>query len=239
MSVGILLAFTCVGTLVYFVGHMAGRINLDTVMELVSGEVSGAIKRDGARKSQTPLPARSTWRDAIVVVGPRRGYVEHIDADRLAYWADENSTQVQLLVHTGDYIFPGAAIAFSKPAVKGLSETISDFTTLKAERSSEDDLEFAVRLLVKVAVRALSPGINDPQTAMNALDRLGAALCDLVLLSLPTVAHLRKARCVLFISVVNYDGLVVVGLLHSSTCQGSEVKALKYPIPFSGANDNE
>ena len=45
LTVAILLAFVCVGTLVYFVGHMAGRINVDTVIELVSAEVSAAIRR--------------------------------------------------------------------------------------------------------------------------------------------------------------------------------------------------
>lgn len=208
MSVGILLAFVCVGTLVYFVGHMAGRINVDTVIELVSGEVRDAVERLGTHAPQAPLPAASTWRDATVVTDPRRGYVERIDADRLADWADTRRTQVRLLVRAGDYVFPGAPIAFAQPAVDGLAEAIGSSTTLKAERSSDDDLEYAVRQLVEVAVRALSPGINDPHTAMNALDRLGAALCDLVPLTLPSGAHLRHGRCVLVVPAVDYGGLV-------------------------------
>lgn len=208
MSVSIVLAFICVGMLVYFVGHMAGRINVDTVIELVSGEVRAAISRVGTRESQQLLPAASTWHGAVIVNDSRRGYVEHIDTDRLAHWADEHQTQVRLLVRTGDYVFPGAAIAFSKPNVHGLSDAIGDATILKVDRSSADDLEYAVRQLVEVAVRALSPGINDPQTAMNALDRLGVALCDLVPLTLPNGAHFRKDRCVLAIPVVDYGGLV-------------------------------
>ncbi len=208
MSVGIMLAFVCVGTLVYFVGHMAGRINVDTVIELVSGEVRAAVERVGTRAPQMPVPAASTWRDAAVVTDPRRGYVERIDVDRLADWADAHHTQVRLLVRAGDYVFPGAPIAFARPAVPSLAEAIGRSTTLKAERSSDDDLEYAVRQLVEVAVRALSPGINDPQTAMNALDRLGAALCDLVPLALPSGAHLRHGRCVLVVPAVDYAGLV-------------------------------
>jgi uncharacterized membrane protein len=208
MSVGILLAFICVGTLVYFVGHMAGRINVDTVIELVSGEVHAAIERVGTREPQAPLPAASTWRDAAAVSDPRRGYVEHIDVDRLADWADSRQTRLRLLVRTGDYVFPGAPIAFAIPEVAGLAQAIAEATTLEAERSSADDLEYAVRQLVEVAVRALSPGINDPHTAMNALDRLGAALCDLAPLALPSGAHLRHGRCVLVVPTVDYGGLV-------------------------------
>ncbi|MEP7300071.1 MAG: DUF2254 domain-containing protein [Caldimonas sp.] len=208
MSVGILLAFICVGTLVYFVGHMAGRINVDTVIELVSGEVRVAIERAGTHAPQPPLPAASTWRESFVVTDPRHGYVEHIDADRLADWADTRQTQLRLLVRAGDYVFPGAPIALARPGVDGVARAISDATTLKAERSSGDDLEYAVRQLVEVAVRALSPGINDPHTAMNALDRLGAALCHLAPLTLPSGVHLRGARCVLVVPAVDYGGLV-------------------------------
>jgi len=208
MSVGIVLAFICVGTLVYFVGHMAGRINVDTVIELVSGEVRAAVERVGTRDALRPLPAPSTWRDAAVVSDPRRGYVERVDAAALADWADAHQTQVRLLVRPGDYVFPGAPIAFARPAAHGLAEAIDAATTLKAERSSADDLEHAVRQLVEVAVRALSPGINDPHTAMNVLDRLGAALCDLAPLGLPNGAHFRHGRCVLVVPVVDYGGLV-------------------------------
>jgi uncharacterized membrane protein len=72
---------------------------------------------------------------------------------------------------------------------------------------SASDLEFAVRQLVEVAVRALSPGINDPHTAMSVLDRLGAALCDAVPLHLATGVTLRGGRPVLVTPSVDYDGL--------------------------------
>ena len=196
MSVGILLAFVCVATLVYFVGHMAGRINVDTVIDLVSSDVHDAIERVGVDLPQPRPPTPSTWQGAHVVTDPRRGYVAGVDADRLADWAASRQTQIRLLVRPGDYVFPGAAIALAKPAVAGVAEAITDATPLGTDRSSADDLEYSVRQLVEVAVRALSPGINDPHTAMSALDRLGTALCDLVPLALPTGVHVRGERCV-------------------------------------------
>ncbi len=208
MSVGILLAFICVGTLVYFVGHMAGRINVDTVIDLVSGEVHAAIERVGIDVPQSRPPAPSTWHGAHVVTDPRRGYVGRLDAEQLADWAEARRTQIRLLVRAGDYVFPGAAIALAKPSVQGVAEAIVDATALKSDRSSTDDLEYSIRQLVEVAVRALSPGINDPHTAMSALDRLGTALCDLVPLALPSGVHVRGGRCVLVVPAVDYGGLV-------------------------------
>jgi uncharacterized membrane protein len=69
------------------------------------------------------------------------------------------------------------------------------------------DLEFAVAQLVEVAVRALSPGINDPNTAISVIDRLGEALCDIAPLHLPTGIYERDGSLVLVVRAVDYDGL--------------------------------
>ena len=85
LSVAILLAFVCVATLVFFVGHMAGRINVDTVIELVSEDVHAAIRR---LTTDTRQPRRRH-----VLAGchadpeTRRGYLQQLDEKGLADWA--------------------------------------------------------------------------------------------------------------------------------------------------------
>ena len=64
-----------------------------------------------------------------------------------------------------------------------------------------------MRQLVEVAVRALSPGINDPHTAISVLDRLGASLCDVAPVFLPTGVHRRDGKPVLVVPSVDYGGL--------------------------------
>ncbi|MGC1558027.1 MAG: DUF2254 family protein [Methylovirgula sp.] len=95
--------------------------------------------------------------------------------------AAEHATAIRLLVGPGGYVFPGAPIAVMTPPVEGVDAAIRNPTALGPERATSADLEFAVRQLLEVAVRALSPGINDPHTAISVLDRLGSALCDLAL----------------------------------------------------------
>ena len=208
LTFGIALAFMCVGTLVYFVGHMAGRINVDTVVGLVSDDVRSAIDRLTVEARQPEQPPLSFWSDAVPVADGRRGYLQQLDAAGLASWAVENDTSIRLLVRPGDYVFPGAPIALVKPMVKGADEAIRSASALGPQRGSSADIEFAVRQLVEVAVRALSPGINDPLTAVSVVDRLGAALCDLVSCHLPTGVALEEGRPVLVVPSVNYDGLV-------------------------------
>ena len=93
------------------------------------------------------------------------------------------------------------------PPVEGAAAAIRSATALGANRISAQDLEYAVRQLEEVAVRALSPGINDPHTAMTVLTRFGVVLCDLVGRHLPAGFVLRGGRTVLVRSVVTYDGL--------------------------------
>lgn len=207
LSVGIALAFVCVGTLVFFVGHMAGRINVDRVIELVAEDVRSAIQRLTSEHAQPQPPLDADWCDGVPVADPRRGYLQQLDEDGLADWAAEHGTMIRLLVRPGDYVFPGAPVALTIPAVSGTDAAIRNATALGPQRVSSSDLEFAVRQLVEVAVRALSPGINDPHTAMSVLDRLGAALCDLAPRHLSNGVALRGGRPVLVVPAVDYDGL--------------------------------
>ena len=207
LSVSILLAFVCVGMLVFFVGHMAGRINVDTVIELVSEEVRGAIRRLTRPDPGPPPPPPALWREATVVRDGRRGYLQQLDEAGLADWAAANGTVIRLLVRPGDHVFPGAPIAWLTRPAEGAEAAIRRATALGPQRSSADDLEFAVRQLVEVAVRAMSPGINDPHTAMSVLDRLGSALCELAPLHLPGGVLLRDGQPVLVVTPFDYDGL--------------------------------
>lgn len=207
LTVSILLAFVCVATLVFFVGHMAGRINVDTVIALVSQDMQRAFTRIAENEEQPTAPPLSFWSDAIVILDGRRGYLQQLDDTGLAQWAVGKGTAVRLLVRPGGYVFPGAPIALMTPPVDGGQEAIRDATALSAQRGSSADIEFAVRQLVEVAVRALSPGINDPHTAVSVIDRFGAALCELAPLRLPSGVLLHDGRPVVVVPNVDYDGL--------------------------------
>ena len=207
LSVGILLAFVCVATLVFFVNHTAGRINVDTVIELVSRDVSLALERLGKDEPGLAPPPDETWHNAEPVSDPRRGYLQQLDDEGLTTWAAERKTAIRLLVRPGDYVFPGAPIALVTPMVEGVDAAIKDATALGPQRVSSADLEFAMRQLVEVAVRALSPGINDPHTAMSVLERLGAALCELAPRHLPTGVSITDGRVTLVVPRVDYDTL--------------------------------
>lgn len=225
LSVGILLAFVCVGTLVYFVGHMSGRINVDTVVGLVGDDAWLAITRLTTETAPPAPPPAEFWLGATPISDMRRGYLQQLDVDGLAEWAIAHDTAIRLLVRPGDYVFPGAHIALLLPHVEGAEAAIRNATALGSTRVSSADLEYAVRQLVEVAVRALSPGINDPHTAISVLDRLGASLCDLAPRRLSTGVVLRDERVALSVPSIDYDGLVdtMFNMIRQNACASPAV----------------
>ena len=171
------LAFVCVGTLVWFVHHVATahqRRHRHRPGHADLGATPSPRYRD-----EPPAPAPGAAGRGAPVPDARRGYLQQLDEDGLADWAAEQAPPV-LLVRPATTCSPARRVALVEPAADG-AERGGLRAAHRARRpaAAAQDLEFAVRQLVEVAVRALSPGINDPHTAIASLDRLGAALCEL------------------------------------------------------------
>ncbi len=208
LACAMLLAGLCVATLVYFVGHMASRINVDTVLELVTEDIREAMDELVVEAVQTAPPPEAFWRGASPILEARCGYLQELDESGLADWAAERGTAIRLLVMRGDFVFPGTPIAVMTVSVPGAEAAVRNAVALGSTRGSSADLAYAVRQLVEVAVRALSSGINDPHTALGVIDRLGKALCDLAGHRLPSGVTARNASVVLFVPTLDYASLV-------------------------------
>lgn len=202
----LLLALLCVATLIWFVHHVATGINVETVIDAVHSELAEAI---GRLDRNQPAPPGSVPPRGVPVALAERGYLRALDEDGLAEWAEEQGTVVVLLVRPGDYLFPGAPVAEIVPAPEGgnAEQAIRAAFALGSKQAATQDLEFAVRQLVEIALRALSPGINDPFTAIAVLDRLGAALCAIAPRGLPSSTVKRGSSVVLYRQVTDYAGL--------------------------------
>lgn len=212
VSGALLLALLCVGTLIWFVHHIATGINVETVIDLVHEDLSQAVARLTLDRPD-PAPSPGSPPDgggAPVLSRGGDGYLRALDDGALADWASGRGATLTLLVRPGDYVFPGSRVAEVSPAgqAEAAEGAVADALSLGPRQAATQDLEFAVRQLVEVAVRALSPGVNDPFTAIMVLDRLGAVLCEVASRHLPGGTVLRDGRAVLLRRrVTGYDGL--------------------------------
>ncbi len=107
--------------------------------------------------------------------------------------ASEQDLLLRIETHPGAFVVRGAILVRAWPPErvdeKVLAGKINAAFLLGRKRTHEQDIEFLVHELVEIAVRALSPGINDPFTAMTCIDNLGAALCELTGRSFPSPYH--------------------------------------------------
>ncbi|NEU12728.1 DUF2254 domain-containing protein [Methylobacterium sp. BTF04] len=199
------LAFICLGTLVWFVHHIATSINVETVVDAVHRDLCVAVEARTRDAADLPRPADPTKGASVSVSGS--GYLQAVDADGLADWAAEHGIVLDLIVRPGDYVPTQVPIATLSEGVEGASQALDRCLTFGRRPAALQDIEYSIRQLSEIAVRALSPGINDPFTAASVLDHLGDVLCRIAPRHLPTGAVDRDGRIVLVQSVTDYDGL--------------------------------
>ncbi|MFL1492086.1 DUF2254 domain-containing protein [Pseudomonas antarctica] len=199
ISIGVLLAIVSVGVLIYFIHHISVSIQADQVVARVGQELNDGIDRLfpgglgnlGPEASSVPnevyLSAEFA-RDAYTVAAPQDGYLQMIDADALMALASKEDLLLRLERRPGHYLAKGRAMVMVWPkdrVTKALAGKLNAAFVLGNQRSAVQDVEFSLQQLVEIALRALSPGINDPFTAIACVDRLESALCSLARREMP------------------------------------------------------
>jgi len=194
VAFGVLLAVASLGVLVYFIHHVAVSIQADNVVARVGAELAEGIDRlfpDGVGKSahgQADLPETFAG-DSCPIVAAEDGYVQLIDGDALLALAVEKNLVFQVERRPGHFVVKGSPLALASPGNRvdePITARINAAFVLGSYRTPAQDVEFAVNQLVEIAVRALSPGVNDPFTAVACVDRLGAALSRLAQREMPS-----------------------------------------------------
>lgn len=168
--------------LIYFIHHIGGRIQVSSIIESVTAETLGTIAtldrqlepmRDQAVEGELTLEAARSVR------ARRSGYLQYVDVGGLLRTANEHGLRVVVLVPPGGWVQASAPL-FDVDGTDAGDEELQDWLLGKAalgsQRSMQQDVGFGVQQLVDIAVRALSPGINDPTTATQCIDRLTQVL---------------------------------------------------------------
>jgi uncharacterized membrane protein len=143
----------------------AGRKALRDVLEEAARPDAPAV---------VPAPFSPPGEPARVVPMVRGGAIQAIDFRGLGRWAHENDALVVLRHPIGDFVSAGAALIEIYGVDPGpeADELLRSMVALGVERTIEQDPAFAVRIMVDIAIRALSPAVNDPTTAVQVLDHL-------------------------------------------------------------------
>ncbi|WP_427136391.1 DUF2254 domain-containing protein [Pseudarthrobacter sp. S9] len=183
------LAIASVVGLVLFLAHLTREIRVETMMRKVNGETRETIDRvfpeDRPGRGPEPVPASG----AFLIKSSSSGFLTSLDKGALLQAAEDSGAVVRIDREPGISLVEGVPFATAWPADPGgilghearekLTKDVNAAVATGYERTNVQDVGFGFRQLVDVAARALSPGINDPTTAVHVIGHLSALLCRL------------------------------------------------------------
>jgi len=199
VSIGILFTIVNFGVLIYFVHHVALAIQAPRVIQSLARELSLSIETlfpDPLEQSSetesvdTGRIASFNEESTTQIRAMNEGYLQIVDHERLVEVAAHRDIVILVERRPGDFITRDQSVfrvvgLESDVELKFVRE-LNDTLFVGSRRTPRQDVECAVQELVEVAVRALSPGINDPFTAITCLDYLTAAIAKLSQRQIPS-----------------------------------------------------
>jgi uncharacterized membrane protein len=187
--------------LIFFIHHIAKSIQLPQVIASIAGDLSKAIDAEVASGSargvvdeRGPSVTELSFRMAESggeVRATKSGYLQFVRYDTLVDIAARTSAVIRLLHRPGHFVVEGHPLATVLPAeaAPDVARSLERGHVTGPHRTLTQDLAFAIDQLVEIAIRALSPAVNDTFTAITCIDWLGDSLCKIAMRWNPTTIH--------------------------------------------------
>lgn len=215
VSVIVALAFSiiAIGLFVYFVHHVATSIQAASIISSIAVETQEVVRKMFPREAEQGPPGTDSPEDnaGCVIEASKSGYLQTIEVDALSALAEKEGVLFKLVASVGDFVL------HSSPLLKGswriqphrdLVTKVQRCFNIQPYRTIEQDPAFGMRQIVDVAVKALSPGINDPTTAITCLNYLGSILNIIIERQTPSPCRFSRGKLCLVMRPPTFDSLV-------------------------------
>ena len=179
----VVLALACVCWLLFFIQHIALAISVNRIVDRIAAETETVIDEMMPwPRQEVSLPKQEPPHGHIfelTLASDRSGYIRFIDVERLLALAKFHRISVRVLRRVGHFVPAHVALlAVSKSerlTPEGRAALLGAFD-IGASRTLQQDVEFGVLQIVDIALRAISPAVNDPSTAISCVDQLSRIL---------------------------------------------------------------
>jgi len=217
VSISVALVTLSMGLLIYFLHHIATSIQLPHVIASIARDLSRAIDSETGDHSPTLEAGPSVpellrrMEDGGLVPSPASGYLQFVRHETLIALAIQKGAVIRLHRRPGQFLVTGHPVATVWPAsaAGAVAEALRGAHICGPTRTLAQDLSFAVDQLVEIAIRALSPAVNDTFTALTCIDWLGDGLCKITSRWRPGGVHRDSHGYVRLITAdVSYSSLV-------------------------------
>jgi uncharacterized membrane protein len=176
-----LLAVACVGWLLFFIHHISRAISVNHIVDKIAADTIAMIDETMPwphRPDRLPGAAASSDWEATVA-NDVSGYIRFVDRKRLVQLAKTYRVKIKVLRRVGHFVPAGVPLlAVSKDGrltPDAMAELRGAFD-FGPTRTLQQDVEFGVLQIVDIALKAISPAVNDPSTAINCVDQLSAIM---------------------------------------------------------------
>jgi len=182
-----LLALTCVAWLIFFIHHISQAISVNHIVDRIAREAEGVIDDimpDSQRYAYEPEGVPFDGSMGEVLVGNAvSGYIRYVDTVRLLEVAKAFKLRVRILRRVGHFVPAGVALFGVSPQNRLNPERAHELRAvfdIGPTRTMQQDVEFGIIQIVDIALKAISPAVNDPSTAITCIDQLGRILIRFV-----------------------------------------------------------
>jgi uncharacterized membrane protein len=185
VTVGFLFGIIGFAVLIYFIHHVSVMIRAGELIATVWRELHDSI-RDSHKGFHVEMARHKRSSDPVVdftgesrpLLSKSSGYIRGIEIARLVQLAHQHNLRIKMWARSGDFLVEGQPVMQIYGAVKSSADDeLWRCVVIDHIRGTSRDPEFLIRQLVEIGVRALSPSMNDPFTAINCIDYLAAGLC--------------------------------------------------------------
>ncbi len=199
VTVASALAIAAVVLLIFFIHHISQLIQVTHVTGDIAAKTLARLEvlypaTHGEAEEVDVDALLEEWQleRPVLVLPELPGYLRRVDLDGLAGTLAERADRVALLVCPGDFVSVEQPLVALWPAARAgeCGDAVRTACRIERERDLDQDLEFGLRQLTDTAVKAMSPGINDPTTACTCVGYLRSILARLAAREFPSAVRL-------------------------------------------------
>ena len=176
-----ILAVACVGWLLFFIYHISHAISVNQIVDRIAAETEGVVDEimPSPRRLRIAEPPGEAIEWQPAVPSEVSGYIRVVDIHRLVVLAKTFHVKIRVTRRVGQFVPEGLPLVEVSKADRVTADTADDIRAafdFGPFRTLQQDVEFGVLQIVDIALKAISPAVNDPTTAISCVDQLSRIL---------------------------------------------------------------
>lgn len=230
--IGLLLAFGGIVVLIYFIHHIASSLQITNIIGEIVDETKDSIasmfpEKMGEPAAENDEPETPGGKelaeneiDWVAIPSFSSGHIQFVDAEGMINFAEEQDILIRMEAAIGEFVGTGATLASvtgpnigkeNGKEVSELADEINDLFSYSRHRAIDQDIGFGLRQLVDIALKALSPGVNDTTTATNCIDNIGELIAEIGGRRIPDPVRMRDGKIRVIAKAPDFEAYVKTG----------------------------